>query len=40
VSYLCQAVNNDKDVSICFAVIKALRQVNDVVNRDIGLWAD
>jgi len=37
VSYLYQAVNNDKDMSIYFAVIKALRQVDDVVNKDIGL---
>ena len=39
-SYLHQVVNNDKDVFIYFAIVKALRQVNDIVNRDISPQAD
>ena len=35
-SYFHQAVNNDKDISVYFAIIKALRQVNDIVNRNIS----
>ena len=39
-SYLHQAVNNNKDISVYFTIVKALKQVDDVVNRDISLWAD
>ena len=39
-SYLYQAVNNNKDMSIYFTIMKALRQVDDVINRDISLWVD
>ena len=37
VSYFYQAVNNNKNIFIYFAIIKALRQVNNIVNKDISL---
>ena len=40
ISYLYQAVNNDKNISIYFTVVKALRQINNIVNKDIGLQTD
>jgi hypothetical protein len=34
------AVNNNKNISIYFTIIKALKQVNNIVNRDISPQAD
>ena len=38
--YFCQAVNDNKDMFVCFAVAKAFRQINDIVNGNISLWVD
>ena len=38
--YFCQVVNNNENIFIYFAVIKALKQVNNIVNKDISSQAD
>ena len=40
VFYFHQAVYNNKDISIYFAIAKALRQVNNIINENISLQAD
>ena len=39
-SYFYQVVNNNKDISIYFTITKALRQVNNIINKDISPQVD
>ena len=40
VFYFYQAVNNNKDIFIYFAIMEVLKQVNNIISRDISPRVD